>query len=75
MLNYSSYFNFSLLQYFPEDCPAGTYRTEDKTKCETCSVNMYSEGRAESCTDCQLGKVSNEQKSACGIKLTDYKVV
>ena len=55
-------------QLISDPCPAGQYRSADKTACEKCGENEISPGPgASSCTACRGGNVANGDKTKCGM--------
>ena len=52
---------------FSDPCPAGQYKSAEKTTCEVCKEGTVStETGATSCTSCDPGKQANSDKTLCG---------
>ena len=52
---------------FSEPCPAGKYKSADKTTCEVCEEGSVSSTTgATSCTTCDPGQEPNSDKTECG---------
>lgn len=66
----------TIVYILPEKCDAGQYRDGTVTVCTQCPVNTVSDQSGVAfCVSCGVGKVSNEQKTACGQSTSLYYTV